>query len=103
MNELTRSTIEQWLRSYLNGEAKPPDLAAWALEEFYAEAEGRIRYEVGYKALIGSTLDDLMFGDQPFFPLTPEHAHQLLESLVSATMSTSEVINEQQDDEPDHG
>lgn len=97
METLTRQQIIDRLRA-ADSEAGLRALPAWAFEQFYAAEDGRLAFEPGYRHVIGTVLDDLMFGDDPAFALTPPDAARLIGVLERAEPRTD---NDDDDDDDD--
>jgi hypothetical protein len=96
METLTRHHVIEQLRSAIDGTIEVRALSDWAFDQFYAEEEGTIEFEPGYRRVIGAVLDDLMFGDEARFYLTPAELNHMIQHLAHA-----ELIVDEDDDEED--
>lgn len=85
MQTLTRQSLIQRLQAARNEPAMLQQLSGWAFDHFYAEEEGNLEFEPGYRATISSVLDDLMFGDEAAFALTTDDVARLIRKLETAT------------------
>lgn len=74
-------------------------LASWAFDQFYAEEEGSISFEPGYRRVIGAAIDDVMFSDQPGFQLSADDLAQMIDRLEQATPSADESDDEDEDED----
>ncbi len=88
--ELSRAALVAEIERYLQGSLSGRALAAWAFDQFYAEAEGRLAYEPGHQAIIDDVLDELMWGDSPPFSLEFEAARSLQQRLAEAEPEVEE-------------
>ncbi len=88
--ELSRAALVAQIERYIQGSLSGPALAAWAFDQFYAEAEGRLTYEPGHQTIIDDVLDDLMWGDSPPFTLELEAARNLQRRLAEAEPEVEE-------------
>lgn len=94
MNTLTRVALSDKLETFLHdGRVEP--LAAWAFDQFYAEEEGTLQYEPGYRRIIAEVLDDVMFGDAVAFGLERSHAESLLARLQAATPQADDELDDE--------
>lgn len=96
MQTLTRQHVIEQLQTAVEGKLEPQALSAWAFDQFYAEEEGTIEFEPGYRRVLGTVLDDLMFGDQPSFYLTVPELNQMIQHVLNA-----EPMPDDEDDEED--
>ncbi len=78
---LTRQQVIEHIETAGGG---PASLARWAFDQFYAEEEGTIEFEPGYRHAIGAVLDELMFADEPRFALSEEALQALVGRLRAA-------------------
>ncbi len=102
MNVLDRQAVCGRLRAFLAGKQSAASLAGWAFDQFYAEAEGELVYEAGYRSILAQTLDDLMFGDDPHFQLTRPEVEQMVQQLETAMYhEDSEIDDDEVEDERD--
>jgi hypothetical protein len=103
MNQLTRQQVIDQLRVALRGELDNRQLAAWAFDQFYAIEEGGVEIEPGYRRMIGSVLDDLMFADQPGMALSSDDLTALIAQIEAATPVADEDDEdaEEEDDDDD--
>lgn len=99
MNTLTRQALISQLRDAEQQGLDAQQLAAWAFDHFYAEEAGTVEFETGYRHAIGAALDDLMFGDQPGFTITPVELHRMIHDLEHAEPAADD--EEEQDDDPE--
>lgn len=74
-------------------------IAGWAFDQFYAEEEGTVEFEPGYRRLISATLDDLMFSDQPDFQLAAADLDRRIADLEQATPVADEMDDDWQDED----
>jgi len=79
---LTRQQVIEQLEA--SEGADLASLAGWAFDQFYAEEEGTIEFEPGYRHAIGAVLDELMFADEPRFSLSAERLRALADELRGA-------------------
>lgn len=84
MQLLTRQQVIDHLRGAQQSAADARQLAGWAFDQFYAEEEGSIEYEPGFRRAIGAVLDDLMFADDPQFRLSAADLQRLIDQLTDA-------------------
>jgi hypothetical protein len=84
MHTLTRQQIIERLRAAGNTPASLRTLPAWAFEQFYAAEEGSIAWEPGYRRVISTVLDDLMFADDAAFALVEDDVARLINTLEHA-------------------
>jgi hypothetical protein len=77
----TRAAIAERIEACRAGQLSGAALAAWAFDRFYAEELGNEAYEAGSEDLIATTLDTLMFGDDPEFRLDEEELRALVAQL----------------------
>ena len=96
MTILTRQMLIDKLRA---GADDSTPLASWAFDQFYAEEEGSISFEPGYRRVIGATLDDMMFSDQPGFALSADDLAQMIDRLEQATPVADESDDEDEDED----
>ena len=101
METLTRQQVMEQLRSALDGTIDVHGLANWAFDQFYAEEEGAVEFEPGYRRAIGAVLDDLMFGDQPGAYLTSAELNQMIQHLLNAEPIANDVDDEEDDADVD--
>ncbi|HEX6289355.1 MAG TPA: hypothetical protein VFZ66_09205 [Herpetosiphonaceae bacterium] len=98
MERLTRQQLIEQLRAAATGEIEIHTLSSWAFDQFYAEEEGTVEFEPGYRRAIGAVLDDLMFGDQPGFYLTTTELDQMIQHLSLAEPVADDVDDDEEDD-----
>lgn len=111
MTILTRNMLIDKLREAAttasSGEQAPAESAAsqpiatWAFDQFYAEEAGAVTFEPGYRRVIGATLDDLMFSDQPGFALSMAEIERMISALEQAAPTLDEADDDDDDDEDD--
>lgn len=101
MQVLTRQQLIEQLQAAADGKAEPQQLSGWAFDHFYAEEEGIVEFEPGYRRVIAAVLDDLMFGDQPGFYLTATELHQMIQHVLHAEPAANDVDEDNLDDEED--
>ncbi len=97
MQTLTRQILIEHLRAVHNEPALLRQLPGWAFDHFYAEEEGTLEFESGYRLIISSVLDDLMFGDEAAFALTTDDVERLIGKLEAAT-PTDDDLNDDDDE-----
>ena len=85
MQTLTRQKLLEHLRAACATPKGIRQLPGWAFDQFYAEEEGNAQFEQDYRIIIGSVLDDLMFGDEAAFALTKDDVERLIRKLEDAT------------------
>lgn len=78
---LTRQQVIEQLEA---SGTRAESLAHWAFDQFYAEEQGTVEFEPGYRRAIGVVLDELMFADEPQFRLNRDHLRALADSLRAA-------------------
>ncbi|MBA3945553.1 MAG: hypothetical protein H0X37_13420 [Herpetosiphonaceae bacterium] len=101
MNVLDRVAMLDQLRAFLVGQQSVVSLARWAFDQFYAEAEGKVSYEAGYRSILAQTLDDLMFGDDPHFQIARTEVEHMVQQLETAMYREDSDIDDELEDEPD--
>ena len=101
METLTRQQVIEQLRSVIDGTIEAHALSNWAFDQFYAEEEGTVEFEPGYRRAISAVLDDLMFGDQPGFYLTRPELNQMIQHLVNAEPIANDVDDDEEDADVD--
>lgn len=84
MTLLTRQHLIEQLSAAEQGTVDASHLAHWAFDQFYAEEAGSIEFEPGYRRVIGETLDDLMFGDEPDFAVSTAEIRKMIQRLATA-------------------
>ena len=97
MQVLSRRDVIEQLQAATQGQLDALRLAQWAFDQFYAEEEGTVEFEPGYRRAIGAVLDDLMFGDQPGFYLSTAELNHMIQHLLYV----EPVANDGDDDEED--
>jgi hypothetical protein len=98
METLTRQQVIEQLRSALDGTIEAHTLSQWAFDQFYAQEEGMVEFEPGYRRAIGAVLDDLMFGDQPGFYLSAAELNQMIQHLSYAEPAADDDDDDEEDD-----
>lgn len=99
MTQLDRAAVRAMLQGYLDGQHNRETLSAWAFDQFYAEAEGQVTIEPGYRKLTLATLDDLMFSDDPRFGLDPRQVAAMIARLDRAVATFEDESDDDFDDE----
>lgn len=99
MTILTRQQLIDQLHATTAGTQDAQQLARWAFDQFYAEEEGAIEYEAGFRRVISAVLDDLMFGDAPGFSLTASDARRMIEELQHAEAVPDDQLDDEDDDD----
>ncbi|WP_029214988.1 hypothetical protein [Kallotenue papyrolyticum] len=99
MHILDRQQIIDRISAVERGELTQAELAAWAFDQFYAEEAGALTFEPGYRRLIATTLDDLMFADHPDASLSPTELQHLRQALAAARPQLDEDEEEDDDEE----
>lgn len=99
MTTLTRQELIDRL-SAVSGPKESQAIARWAFDQFYAEEAGEVEYEPGFRRVIATVLDDLMFGDAPGFELSQDDTRRLIEDLqrAEAVPDDAELDDEDDDD-----
>ena len=101
MQILTRQQLIEQLQAAADGKIEAQQLSGWAFDHFYAEEEGKVEFEPGYRRVIATILDDLMFGDQPGFYLTETELQQMIQHVLRAEPTANDVDEDDLDDEED--
>ena len=99
MQVLTRQQLIEQLQAAADGQIEPQQISGWAFDHFYAEEEGSVEFEPGYRRVIATILDDLMFGDQPGFYLTEIELQQMIQHVLNAEPTANDVDEDDLDDE----
>lgn len=99
MTILTRQALIDQLHATHTGAQDAQQLASWAFDQFYAEEEGAIEYEAGFRRVISSVLDDLMFGDAPGFSLSSSDTRRMIEELQRAEAVPDDELDDEDDDD----
>jgi hypothetical protein len=97
MRTLTRQQLIEQLQAAADGKIDPHALSSWAFDHFYAEEEGTVEFEPGYRRVIAAVLDDLIFGDQPGFYLTDVELKQMIQHVSSAEPVADDVNDDEED------
>jgi hypothetical protein len=98
MNVLTRQDIIAQLRGTKKGALTAQQLADWAFDQFYAEEEGAVQFEPGYRKVIAVVLDDLMFADTETFNLTADDVERMVQQLEHTPAVLDEGTEWEDDD-----
>lgn len=101
MQVLTRQQLIEQLQAAAAGKTEAQQLSGWAFDHFYAEEEGTVEFEPGYRRVIAAVLDDLMFGDQPGFYLSDTELNQMIQHVLKAEPTANDVDEDDLDDEED--
>lgn len=97
---MTRLTRQQLIERIESSDGSDLDaLARWAFDQFYAEEEGSVDFEPGYRHAIGAVLDELMFADEPSFRLGRGTLRALADGLRSAEPRSADENDEDDEDE----
>jgi hypothetical protein len=99
MHVLTRQTLIERLRATSAAAEALRQLPAWAFDQFYAEEEGKVAFEPGYRSVINSVLDDLMFGDETAFALTVDDVERLVHKLEHAQPADDDQLDDDEFDD----
>ncbi len=98
MEVLSRHDVIEQLRAATQGQLDAQRLAQWAFDQFYAEEQGTLEFEPGYRRAIGAVLDDLMFGDERSFQLTDVELQRLIRQLEQAEAQPDTHDSEDEDE-----
>lgn len=99
MKVLDRAMVIAALQSYAAGQQSAATLAAWAFDQFYAEEEGTLSYELGYRQVLAEVLDDMMFSDDADFALSPTDVERLLDTLATVPFDPDEPAEDADDED----
>ena len=97
MPTLTRQTLIERLRAARAAPDVARQLPAWAFDQFYAEEEGTLEFEPGYRAIMQAVLDDLMFADSAAFALKDDDIERMIAALEGAQPTLDEPPAEDED------
>jgi hypothetical protein len=100
---VTRQMVHDEIERYAMGETSGKEIAAWAFDQFYDQCEGVVSYESGYRRVIDTVLEKLMWADTDSFALDLDEARRLQRELAAAQPVHDEDwdAEDDEDDEDD--